>query len=136
MHSNPPKIAVVDDDQIYQFIINRTLAKLHFDSKILNFPNCADFFNFLKRNSTNAELLPDLVLLDINTSFMNGWEFLESYEGIKSSLKKNPDIYLVSSSVNPNDFDLAKKDPNLSGFVCKPLTPEQLVEMIDKVAVK
>jgi two-component system, chemotaxis family, chemotaxis protein CheY len=136
MHSNPPKIAVVDDDQIYQFIINRTLAKLHFNSKILNFPNCADFFNFLKRNSTNTDLLPDLVLLDLNTSFMNGWEFLESYEGIKSSLKKDPDIYLVSSSVDPNDLDLAEKNPNLSGFVSKPLSPEQLLEMIDKVAVK
>ncbi len=136
MHSNPPKIAVVDDDQIYQFIINRTLAKLHFNSKILNFPNCADFFNFLKRNSTNTDLLPDLVLLDLNTSFMNGWEFLESYEGIKSSLKKDPDIYLVSSSVDPNDLDLAEKNPNLSGFVSKPLSPEQLLEMIDRVAVK
>ena len=136
MHSNPPKIAVVDDDQIYQFIINRTLAKLHFNSKILNFPNCADFFNFLKRNSANTDLLPDLVLLDLNTSFMNGWEFLESYEGIKSSLKKDPDIYLVSSSVDPNDLDLAEKNPNLSGFVSKPLSPEQLLEMIDKVAVK
>ena len=136
MHSNPPKIAVVDDDQIYQFIINRTLAKLHFNSKILNFPNCADFFNFLKRNSTNTDLLPDLVLLDLNTSFMNGWEFLESYEGIKSSLKKDPDIYLVSSSVDPNDLDLAEKNPNLSGFVSKPLSPELLLEMIDRVAVK
>ena len=117
MHSNPPKIAVVDDDQIYQFIINRTLAKLHFNSKILNFPNCADFFNFLKRNSTNTDLLPDLVLLDLNTSFMNGWEFLESYEGIKSSLKKDPDIYLVSSSVDPNEVRFEDKKGSEQIFV-------------------
>lgn len=136
MHLKSLKIAVVDDDQIYQFIINRTLAKLHSDSKILNFPNCADFFNFLKRNFSNADLLPDLVLLDLNTPFMNGWEFLESYKEIKNSLKKDIGIYLVSSSVDPNDFEMAEKDPNLSGFFCKPLTPEQLFGMIENVSAK
>ena len=136
MHLNSLKIAVVDDDQIYHFIISRTVSKLHQDSKILNFSNCADFFNFLKRNITDNDQLPDLVLLDLNTPFMNGWDFLELYKEIEPSLEKHMEIYLVSSSVDPNDAELANNNSHLSGFFSKPLTPEQLLEMIQKISLK
>lgn len=136
MNINPLKIAVVDDDQIYHFIINRTLSKLQQDTIILNFSNCADFFNFLKRNITNNDHVPDLVLLDLNTPFMNGWDFLESYKEIQPSLEKHMEIYLVSSSVDPNDAEQANNNSHLSGFFSKPLTPEQLLEMIQKFSLK
>ena len=136
MHLKSLKIAVVDDDQIYQFIINRTFAKLNPESKILNFSNCADFFNFLKRNINNSELLPDLVLLDLNTPFMNGWELLSLYNDIKMAIAKRPEIYMVTSSVDPNDAETASINQNLSGFFSKPLKPEQIIEMVQKTSIK
>ena len=136
MHLKSLKIAVVDDDQIYQFIINRTFAKLNPESKILNFSNCADFFNFLKRNINNSELLPDLVLLDLNTPFMNGWELLSLYNDIKMAIAKRPEIYMVTSSVDPNDAETASINQNLSGFFSKPLKPDQIIEMVQKTSIK
>lgn len=130
------KIAIVDDDQIYQFIINRTITKLHPDSKILNFPNCADFYNFLRRNTEDASLLPDLVLIDLNTPFMDGWEFLAAYDTLHPQLAKLPQIYLVTSSVDPNDVSRADEHQTLAGFFSKPLTPEQLLETIHDVCSK
>ncbi|MBC8054754.1 MAG: response regulator [Sphingobacteriaceae bacterium] len=132
----PLKIAVVDDDQIYQFIINRTLTKLQPDSKILNFSNCADFFNFLKRNRNQPQFLPDLALLDLNSPFMDGWEFLESFEVMANSLKKSIEIYIVTSSVDPNDEIQANDNPLVAGFFCKPITPAQLLRMMEEVRVK
>ena len=127
---------MVDDDQVYQFIINRTLTKLRPESKILNFSNCGDFFNFLKRNITTPTLLPDLVLLDLNTPFMNGWEFLESYDTIKDSIPKHMEIYLITSSVAPNVAVMANENAHLCGFFSKPLKPEQLLEIMHKVSIK
>ncbi len=130
---NPFKIAVVDNDQIYQFIINRTLSKLRPDSKILNFSNCADFFNFLKRNSNDSDLIPDMVLLDLNSPFMSGWEFLELFEDLKSNLQKIPEIFLVTSSIDPCDAEQAEQNSALAGFYCKPLMPQHLAEIFAKV---
>ena len=130
---NPFKIAVVDDDQIYQFIINRTFTKLHPDSKILNFSNCADFFNFLKRNGAESDLIPDVVLLDLNTPFMTAWEFLALFEALKHNMQKIPQIFLVTSSIDPYDEEQARQTPGLAGFYCKPLTPENLAEIFAKV---
>jgi CheY-like chemotaxis protein len=132
----PLKVAVVDDDQIYQFIINRTLTKLQPESKILNFSNCADFFNFLKRNASTPTLLPDLILLDLNTPFMNGWEFLDAYSQLKNTLQKRIEIYLVTSSVDPNDEFMANENPDVAGFYSKPLKPEELTEIIKAVVIK
>jgi two-component system, chemotaxis family, chemotaxis protein CheY len=130
------KIAVVDDDQIYQFIINRTISNLYPESKILNFSNGADFFNFLKRDTTTAEQLPDLVLMDLNTPFMTAWDFLKSYEDIAASLEKQPAIYLVTSSIDPQDEAGANENPRVSGFFSKPLKPEDLMEILDKAAIR
>jgi CheY-like chemotaxis protein len=133
---NPFKVAVVDDDQIYQFIINRSLTKLHPDSKILNFSNCADFFNFLTRNRDDFNLIPDVVLLDLNTPFMSAWEFLTLLEDLKPNLQKIPEIFLVTSSIDPHDEEQAAETPGLAGFYCKPLMPEQLEEIFFKINSK
>lgn len=126
------KIAIVDDDQIYQFIMHRTLTKLDPSLKVLNFSNCADILNFLKRNADNSQLLPDLLLIELNTPFMNGWEFLNAYKEIKGSLCKTIDIYIITSSVDPNDQIKAAAQEDLSGLYTKPITPDQLQQTIHK----
>ncbi len=130
------KIAVVDDDQIYQFILQRTLAKIQTETKVINLSNCQEMFNFLKRNADNEDLLPDIILLDLNTPFMHGWEFLDAYDSIKNSLVKYVAIYLISSSVNPFDKEKAAGEPNLSGFFSKPIEPEQLQEIVQEAFIR
>jgi CheY-like chemotaxis protein len=136
MGVKPLKIAVVDDDQIYQFIMLRTLNKIDPEIIILNFSNCGDMFTFLKRNADKPQLLPDIILLDLNTRFMNGWEFLLAHNSIKDTLLKDSSIYMISSSVDPNDRHEASLYTNLSGFCSKPLKPEQLIEIIQSVMIK
>lgn len=130
------KIAVVDDDQVFHFIINRSLTKLYPGSKIQSFSNCADAFNFLKRNHGDTSLIPDIILLDLNTPFMNGWEFLDCYEALETQLLKRPEIYMISSSIDPHDVEKAQYFNSVSAFFSKPLAPEQLRVIIESALAR
>lgn len=126
------KIALVDDDKVFHFIINRSFVNLYPDCKILNFSNCADFLNFLKRNMGDTALIPDVVLMDLNTPFMSGWEFLERYEILERDMLKRPDIYLISSSIDPGDVEKARQFNSVSRFYSKPLLADQITEIMEK----
>jgi len=55
-----------------------------------------------------------------------GWEFLEQFKALYPSLKKNIDVYILSSSANPADKMRAKLYPFVKDFYCKPVTRESL----------
>ena len=67
---------------------------------------------------------------------MNGWEFLDAYSQLKNTLQKRIEIYLVTSSVDPNDEFMANENPDVAGFYSKPLKPEELTEIIKAVVIK
>jgi hypothetical protein len=54
----------------------------------------------------------------------NGWDFLNRFQKIYQSLKKNINIYVVSSSVDPRDVDRSKTYPFVTTFISKPVMKE------------
>jgi response regulator RpfG family c-di-GMP phosphodiesterase len=57
---------------------------------------------------------------------MNGWDFLEEFEKIRSRFSSLPRIYLLSSTVDPEDYKKAKKFSLVEDFISKPLSKEAL----------
>jgi CheY-like chemotaxis protein len=74
----------------------------------------------------NSADIPDFILLDINMPGMNGWEFLVSL--LHSELPPNtlPEIYMLSSSLDPEDQAKARNSILVKGFISKPLEVEKL----------
>lgn len=61
---------------------------------------------------------------------MDGWEFLEQYAERKSN--EGTIIYMLSTSVNPDDVLRAKKISSVKGFLHKPLTAKDLNLVLEK----
>jgi CheY-like chemotaxis protein len=78
-------------------------------------------------NAANAQMLPDIILLDINMPVMDGWDFLDAYSPLHSQVAKKIRIYILSSSISESDMDKANRNPLVSRFVSKPI-PESLLE--------
>lgn len=121
---------IVDDDDIYQFTTSLLLKKTDLVNKIIVFSNGLKAINFLKDEMGTKENIPDVLFLDINMPVMDGWEFLEEYLLIKPMMPKTVVIYMVSSSVNEKDVLKAKSISALSGYLVKPISSQNIMEVI------
>ena len=127
---NTKIIWVVDDDPIYQIIIQKIIQKSGMFSSFLKFSNGKEAIVALKHKIEKEELLPDFILLDINMPIMDGWEFMDEAIQIESKINKKIAIYIVSSSIAVEDKYRAKTYLSILGYLSKPVTVENLAKIV------
>jgi len=125
----PPVVAVVDDDSVYQFTASRTLQATHLAHQILQFQNGSEALTFL-RGADGAQSLPDIIFLDINMPITDGWAFLEQFHELKTRLGKEIKIYMVSSSIDPRDRNRAHSYPEVMDYMEKPISMSKFSEVL------
>lgn len=126
-------MCIVDDDDIYQYTITKTIQILGLPHKTSVFSDGEEALNFILANTENDSELPDIILLDINMPIMDGFQFMEEFEKIESKLNKEISIYMVSSSVDPVDIEKAKNIPAITDYIIKPLKPGDLKDIMQKI---
>ena len=123
-------VALIDDDEIVKFITETVIESTNLVNKIKTFSNGEQAINFLKSNSEKRDLLPEIILLDLNMPIMDGFAFLEKYILLKPKLGKKITIYVVSSSISPTDTERINKISEVSDYLIKPITREKFEEIV------
>ena len=127
------KVLCVDDDTISLTISQLLLKKTGFSTEVdtaIDGSEAIEYFEDLFANDPNpVENAPELILLDINMPVMNGWEFLQEYTPRFLDKLSNTRIVILSSTIDPEDFALAKQYPVVVQFISKPLSIENLEEL-------
>jgi CheY-like chemotaxis protein len=129
-------ICIIDDDDIYTFLLKKTLLKSNICSNIKSFENGLVGLEGIKKMIENEETLPDLILLDINMPLFDGWEFLEFFSEKYIELHKKVKIALLSSSVNPDDKTKADSNPFVFTFIDKALGMDNLNNLKEHAKLK
>lgn len=124
-------LAIVDDDEIFQFITRKIIDQYSPGKQMETFNNGSEMLNFIVNNRKNNELLPGIILLDLEMPVMDGWVFLQEFAKIKNSLCRQIVIYVLSSSVSDLDIKKANDTDEVSGFIRKPLTHENIKEILN-----
>lgn len=131
-------ICLIDDDDVYQFVMKKLIQGLDRPQvkKILSFGDGEQAMEYITNNIANHSELPNIILLDINMPIMDGWQFMDEYVKLKPRIGKKIIIYMVSSSKNEEDLEHAKHIAEISDYLVKPVTPDELKMIIDALQIE
>lgn len=127
------KIFIIDDDEIYIFLIKKSFEAVNIENEVLSYLNGADALDDILNMKKNQESLPGIILLDINMHIMDGWGFLLEFRKIQAEIPNKVPIYIVSSSVINEDREKAKTFPEIISYLIKPIALETLAAIIGNI---
>jgi len=124
---------IIDDDEIFIYGTKKLMQLTDFCNGFLIFHNGAEAINYLKPVIEKGEKAPDVILLDLNMPVMDGWQFLDEF--IKIPNTKKITIYVVTSSIDKRDIERVKEYDAVSNYLIKPISTEQLNDILNTVTV-
>ncbi len=125
---------LIDDNKIDLYINQRIIEKYNPNVKTSTFSNALSAISFFKLLESDPKSTscgaPDVILLDVNMPEINGFDFLQEFEGLEHSNKRDISIYMLSSSICPDEIQKAQKYNCCAGYITKPLTENVLKNVV------
>jgi len=125
---------IIDDDNIYVNLIKKIIETKALCENLIVFNDgkqSIDYFEALLQN-LDKERIPDIIFLDLNMPVMDGWQFLERFTKIKNKFGKVITLYIVSSSIYPEDINRAKSLETVEDYLIKPIIISDLAKLFGK----
>ena len=120
------RVLLVDDNDIDNFINERIITSSFFSEKVEVKTSAQAALDFLKKNATNADVLPQVIFLDLNMPVMDGFAFLTEFDKMPDNVKKSCKVIVLSSSISPEDINKASTNPFVVKYLNKPLAEKYL----------
>ena len=117
-------ICIIDDDPIYQILINKIIAMSKTECEIMRFKNGKEALDYFTLDTIKN--LPEIILLDLEMPIMDGWDFMTEIDKIFTD---QTDIYIVSSSIAHEDKEKAKTFTKVKGYFSKPIDSKKIAEI-------
>ena len=126
------RIMLVDDDEIHSSLCYELIQKSGIASDVNIFNDAEEALEYLENNKLDLDKLPDLIFLDINMPFMDGWDFLDAYEKFSDEFEKDIVLILLTSSVYKNDIERARDYKSVSEYIQTPISIQKLLATRDE----
>lgn len=122
-----PVFLLIEDNLIDQLVIKQLIRKsLDIEVNITNNGREGLLWSHDHENLNQ----PVIILLDIQMPIMNGLDFLEEFDKLSEKFKKEIQIYVLSSTLDPDEIKRINENNYVTDFLNKPLQIEDFIKKI------
>lgn len=122
-------LLLIDDSYIDNLINRKILDNDNFAESITVIESPKEAFNYIRDLYLEGKELPEVIFLDLRMPLMNGFEFLEALMDLPDLGPDKIRIYVLTSSLDPEDIKRVKENHLVTRFISKPLTSQILQEI-------
>ena len=127
MNKNGP-VVVIEDDEDDQFMLDEIFKKLNYSNKVVFFKDGNEALAYLNK----TEVVPFLILSDINMPLINGFELRNRVAtNEKLHVKCIPYLFFTTSATKQSVLDAYAL--SVQGFFVKPNSLGKLEDIIRKI---
>jgi CheY-like chemotaxis protein len=126
-----PDFIIIDDDFINNVICQQVIQHEVTGAKIDIYTNANKGLEYVTAACRVPGAKNTILFLDINMPAVNGWDILEKLNESADQLRGRLKIFMLSSSVTPEDKQKASDEPLVYGYIEKPLTQVKLNAILD-----
>ncbi|MEO0037016.1 MAG: hypothetical protein RIQ59_227 [Bacteroidota bacterium] len=120
-------VVLIEDDQAMNYYHQRLFVKQNFADEVMSYHSAVKALDGIKSLRHVAQLY---IFLDLNLPQMDGWQFIDELEKIKFDKSIQIKLFVLSSSLNPNDMMKAKQNSLVTDYLSKPLSIETITNII------
>ncbi len=130
--SKPITILLADDDPDDRLLVHEAFKENHLANLLETVADGEELMDYLHRKGKFSEvnIMPGLILLDLNMPKKSGLEALKEIKG-DPKLRRLPVVILTTSKA---EEDIVRSyDLGVNSFIVKPVTFEALVELVKNI---
>ncbi|MDG2124170.1 MAG: response regulator [Verrucomicrobiales bacterium] len=127
MEGKLKQVLLIDDSVADNYLHRMVIEDTGLVEDIVDFQYAEKALEYLR----NGDAPPvDLIFLDINMPRMNGFEFLEEYAKLPEERKAGMVVTMLTTSLNPEDEESARRCGLVKAYLTKPLMEETFAELM------
>jgi CheY-like chemotaxis protein len=125
--NNPEKIDlayIIDDDITTIELVRMNNDRFGFCDRLVSFTDPV-LANHILNDAIDKNVdVPQMILLDINMPVMDAWDFLDKMNDVL--VEAGVSVFILSSSINPEDMEKSKQYSSVLKFILKPLSLDKI----------
>ena len=129
---NKIKIAIIEDNKDQVFDIMQLLENAHFTECTVFFDDDSMALNYFDKWIYDVNLIPELILLDMNISAGKGQSFLRQLKKLKLRINKKITVCMYNSASAQAEPVFTDLEEN-AGLVCTPVNLNTFCNLLNQL---